>query len=103
MDGRRVDRDAARLLGKNLWRARRRAGYSQEELGALASVHRTHIGYMEIGQRLPRVDTLLKVASVLGVRLDELVDGIVWVLPAPTRPGSFLVEASGLRGGADAR
>lgn len=40
MDGRRKDREAAERLGHNLWRARR-AGFSQEELGALCSLRCT--------------------------------------------------------------
>lgn len=39
MDGRRVDEAAAERFGRNLLRARRRAGFSQEELGALACLH----------------------------------------------------------------
>ena len=31
-------------FGRNLWRCRRRASISQEELGALASLPRTEIG-----------------------------------------------------------
>lgn len=94
MDGRRVDAAAAERFGRNLFRARRRAGFSQEELGALACLHRTEIGFVESGQRLPRVDTLLKLASALGVRAEELLEGIEWVVPAPARSGSFAVQRS---------
>jgi transcriptional regulator with XRE-family HTH domain len=91
MDGRLRDTQAAERLGRNVFKARRRAGFSQEELGALASMHRTHIGYIEIGRRLPRADTLIKLASALAVGVDELVEGIEWIVPAPTRPGSLAV------------
>jgi hypothetical protein len=37
------------------------------------------------------VDTLLKLASALAVPVDELIQGIEWAPPAPTRCGSFLV------------
>jgi transcriptional regulator with XRE-family HTH domain len=99
MDGRFVNDAAAQRLGRNLFKARRHAGLSQEELGALASLHRTEIGFIEGGRRLPRVDTLLKLGSALAVGVEELTAGIEWVVPAPTRPGSFAVEG----GGADAR
>jgi len=59
MDGRKVDRAAAKRLGRNLFMARRRAGFSQEDLGALTCLHRTEIGMVENGTRLPRVDTLI--------------------------------------------
>jgi transcriptional regulator with XRE-family HTH domain len=98
MDGRRVDRGAAARLGRNVFMARRRAGFSQEALGDLASLHRTEVGMVEKGERLPRVDTLIKLASALGVDAAELLDGVDWVVPAPTRPGSFVVSPQ-TRGG----
>lgn len=91
-DGRRVDREAARRLGKNLWRARRSAGYSQEELAALCSLHRTEIGLLENGRRLPRVDTLMKLSAALDVRVGMLVEGIEWIPPIPPASGSFAVK-----------
>lgn len=92
MDGRRVDRGAAARLGRNVFMARRRAGFSQEALGSLASLHRTEVGMVEKGERLPRVDTLIKLASALGVGVGELLEGVDWVVPPPTRPGSFVVS-----------
>jgi transcriptional regulator with XRE-family HTH domain len=99
MDGRRVDRGAAARLGRNVFMARRRAGFSQEALGALASVHRTEVGLVEKGDRLPRVDTLIKLASALGVDAGKLLEGVDWVVPAPTRPGSFVVSPRRTREG----
>lgn len=94
MDGRFVDEAAASRLGRNVVLARRRAGFSQEELGALASLHRSHIGFIEIGRRLPRADTLIKLASALAVGVEELVAGIEWIIPAPARSGSFTVQGA---------
>ena len=93
MDGRKVDRAAAKRLGRNLFMARRRAGFSQEELGAMACLHRTEIGMVENGTRLPRVDTFIKLSSALGVRAEEVLAGIEWIVPAPTRSGSFSVRS----------
>lgn len=88
-------RDAvAERLGRNLWVARRRVGYSQAELGALCSLHRTEIGLVENGRRIPRADTLVKLAAALEVSAEELLRGIEWTAPAPTRPGSFAVQPS---------
>ena len=92
MDGRHVDREAAKRLGKNLWSARRRAGYSQEDLGALACLHRTEVGMVENGERLPRIDTLMKLAAALEVQLEALVEGIEWLPPGPPAQGSFAVR-----------
>jgi transcriptional regulator with XRE-family HTH domain len=92
MDGRNVNREAAKRLGKNLWLARRRAGYTQEELGVLCSLHRTETGMVEKGDRLPRVDTLMKLAAALDVQVEKLVEGIEWIPPGPPASGSFAVQ-----------
>jgi transcriptional regulator with XRE-family HTH domain len=92
MDGRNADREAGERLGRNLWRARRRAGYSQEELGALTGLHRTEIGLVEQGKRLPRVDTLMKLAGALDIGVETLVDGIEWIPPGPSAGGSLAVR-----------
>ncbi len=79
----------ARRFGQTLWRTRRRAGFSQEELAAGASLHRTQIGLLEHGQRLPRLDTIIKLASVLAVPPGELLVGMGWATPGSASPGSF--------------
>lgn len=71
--------DVARRFGANLRRARRRAGLSQEGLGYAAGLHRTEIGLLERGARVPRIDTLLKLAVALDVPLEcSLLEGIDW-------------------------
>lgn len=47
---------------------------------------------VEKGERLPRADTLIKLASALGVGAGELLAGVDWIVPDPTRPGSFVVS-----------
>jgi len=78
-------------FGRNLFRCRRRAAMSQEELGALASLHRTEIGMLEQGTRLARVDTLMKLAGALSISPLELLDGIHWT-PASSADGSFTIS-----------
>lgn len=89
-DGRLRSEEVATKFGRNLFRCRRRAGMSQEELGKLASLHRTEIGLIEHGARLPRVDTLMKLAGSLAVSPMELLEGIHWV-PGSSAAGSFAV------------
>lgn len=69
-------------FGRNLSRARKRAGVSQEALAVLASLHRTEIGLLERGERTPRIDTAAKLAGAMGLPAGDLLDGIEW------RPGS---------------
>jgi transcriptional regulator with XRE-family HTH domain len=79
----------ARQFGANLREARRLSGLSQEEVGWLASLHRTEIGLLETGARTPRIDTLVKLAAALGIRIDcALLAGIEWT-PGRTEAGAF--------------
>lgn len=79
----------AEKFGENLVIYRRRARLSQEELGFRASLHRTEIGQLERGDRLPRIDTLIKLAGSLSVPPGDLLKGIAWK-PGHTRSGRFL-------------
>ncbi|HVD40098.1 MAG TPA: helix-turn-helix transcriptional regulator [Solirubrobacterales bacterium] len=90
-DGRLRSEEVAVKFGRNLFRCRRRAAMSQEELGRLASLHRTEIGMLEQGTRLARVDTLMKLAGSLSVSPLELLDGIHWT-PASSDAGSFTIS-----------
>lgn len=93
-----ADLAVARRFGTNLRQARTRADLSQEEVGARASLHRTEIGLLGRGARVPRIDTLVKLSSALGVRIDcALLEGISW-RPASTRPGAFTVPERSERG-----
>jgi transcriptional regulator with XRE-family HTH domain len=88
--------DVAARFGENLTRCRKRANLSQEELSVRASLHRTQIGILERGARLPRIDTLVKLAGALSVSPDDLLEGIVW------RPGTASLGGFERTGGGDA-
>lgn len=94
-DGRIRSEEVAVRFGRNLFRCRRRAAMSQEELGNLACLHRTEIGLLEHGTRLPRIDTLMKLAGSLGVEPDELLEGIQWT-PGDGELGHFTVSDGSL-------
>jgi transcriptional regulator with XRE-family HTH domain len=79
----------AERFGENLMIYRRRAGLSQEELGFRASLHRTEIGELERGVRVPRIDTLVKLAGALSVPPGDLLKGVAW-LPGQEHSGRFL-------------
>jgi transcriptional regulator with XRE-family HTH domain len=89
-----ADLTVARQFGVNLRRARKRVGLSQEEVGFRASLHRTEVGLLERGARAPRIDTLIKLAAVLGIRIDcALLDGMSWS-PGSAQPvrGAFTLS-----------
>ena len=78
----------AERFGENLARHREAAGLSQEEVGFMAAVHRTEISQLERALRVPRIDTLVKLAGALGVEPSALLDGMAWT-PATLQPGRF--------------
>jgi transcriptional regulator with XRE-family HTH domain len=73
----------AERFGANLVRERKRVGLSQEEVSERADLHRTEIGYLERGIRLPRLDTILKLAGGLEIQPCDLLDGMAWKAAAP--------------------
>jgi transcriptional regulator with XRE-family HTH domain len=87
-------REVSDRFADNLIRIRQRAGLSQEELAIMASVHRTEISLLERGIRVPRLDTLVKIAGSLEVTADELLAGIQWS-PGAMRHGRFRAGEEG--------
>lgn len=87
-----LDRDMenafAKRFGENLSHHRKRIGISQEELSLRASLHRTAVGQLERGERVARTDTLIKLVGALGVRPDDLLDGLKWA-PGELTAGKF--------------
>lgn len=65
-------------FGENLVQRRERTDLSQEELSCRATLHRTEISLLERGARVPRIDTLVKLAGGLGCAPEALLAGIVW-------------------------
>lgn len=80
--------DVAASFGRNLARCRKQVGLSQEELAVRASLHRTAVGQLERGERVARVDTLIKLAGSLEIAPGELLNGMGWD-PGGTRIGRF--------------
>jgi transcriptional regulator with XRE-family HTH domain len=83
--------NCARAFAENLRRHRKRKGLSQEQLGFRAGLHRTEIGLLERGARVPRIDTLLKLVAALGIGSCDLLDGITWE-PGESQPGQFTLH-----------
>jgi transcriptional regulator with XRE-family HTH domain len=83
--------DFGKHFGRNLAAHRKEAGLSQEELGFRANLHRTEVGMLERGIRLPRIDTLIKVAGSLGVPPGDLLKGLDWT-PRSATTGAFRID-----------
>jgi len=63
-----------RLLGERIRTIRKAAGLSQEVLAEKADLHHNYVGELERGEKAATIDTLLKVAKALKVRVRDLVN-----------------------------
>lgn len=79
-----VDRlQSTRVLvgfARNEKRLRERAGLSQRDAAFLAGVHHTAIGLLERHERMPRLETIVRIFSVVESDPWELLDGLAWSL-----------------------
>lgn len=83
------------ILGRvsdNLRAARMGRRMTQEMVARRSGLHRTEIGKLENSERLPRIDTAVKLARALDVPVDQLVEGVIWQLPQRSwERGRFVV------------
>lgn len=79
-------------LGHNLRECRRRLGISQHAVAERAETHITAISPLELGQKLPRIDTFIRLAGALEAAPNDLIAGILWTpAEAIVVPGGFEV------------
>ncbi len=62
-------------FSQRLRELRKQKNISQTELGKLVDIHYTHLGRYERGLSMPTSKTLQKLADVLGVSNDYLIEG----------------------------
>lgn len=79
----------AKTFGRNLAHHRDALGVSQEDLGLMADLHRTAVGQLERGERVPRADTVVKLCSCLNVSSEDLFRGLSWT-PAIYTEGTLV-------------
>ena len=72
--------------GERLAHLRKAAGLSQRELARLVGVPHTNIAFWEHSDKPPRSDLLPKIADILGVRVEVLLNSstILTSKPGPT-------------------
>ena len=76
------------MIGKNLQKLRKQRNLTQEALAEAVGVARQTIAKWETGESIPDLETAGRLASVLDVVLDDLVNA----------PAEELDEESGLKG-----
>lgn len=66
--------DIKKLLGDRIRTLRKERGLSQEELGYKSELHYTRIGAIERGEKNCSIDTLIKVAMGLNIKIIDLFE-----------------------------
>lgn len=61
------------MLGKELRKAREKAGLTQEELAFKARIHRTYVSLLERGRKSPTLDALLRICKALDTSASRLI------------------------------
>lgn len=80
-----------RHFAENLIALRGRKGLSQAVLARHGGLHLTEIGLLERALRMPRLDTIVKLAGALEVETCELLIGMAWRLGGTSQhPGSYV-------------
>jgi transcriptional regulator with XRE-family HTH domain len=72
-------------VGRRIAELRHQRGWTQSQLAELAHVNTAQIGVIESGRANLTLRTLIRIASLLGVHVQELLD--VPHSPTPLRPG----------------
>lgn len=65
-----------RIVGQKIRACRKRAGLTQEELAEKASLSYKYLGEVERGYVNVSLDSLMRIAAALKVRLRDLVRGL---------------------------
>lgn len=75
--------ECARRIGQNVVEFRGKRDLTQTATAERAGLHRTEVSLIERGQRVPRLDTIVKLAGALQVEPCALLVGMAWKLDPP--------------------
>ncbi|MCI0348915.1 MAG: helix-turn-helix domain-containing protein [Acidobacteriales bacterium] len=76
------------MLGNEIRKARLAVKLSQEELAFKADISRNYVSLLELNQKSPTVDVLLRIARALGIRASSLISAIEVKVDRPRGRGS---------------
>lgn len=65
-------------FASNMKACRESQGVSQEKLAEYANLHRTFIGSIERGEKIPSLVTVVKIAKALKVDISQLINNTLW-------------------------
>lgn len=68
--------DTVKVLGDRIRLIRTERGFSIEELAEKADINTTHLGRIERGETIPKLDSIEKIINALEVSIEELFKNI---------------------------
>lgn len=66
----------SRQFGRNLAEARGWEGLTQQQLADRTSLRKVDVARMEVGERCPRLDRVVRLADAVGLQVRDLLYGI---------------------------
>ena len=64
-------------IGKNISKKRLAKYWKQDVLAGKAEVTTSYIGMIERGEKVPKLETLVRIINVLGATSDEILEGVI--------------------------
>jgi len=64
-------------IGKNIKKKRESKSWNQEKLAAVTNLSAPYIGMIERGEKIPRLETFIRIANALNATSDELLEGVI--------------------------
>ena len=61
------------MLGKEIRKARLAAGLTQEELAFKADISRNYVSLLELDEKSPTVQVLMRICRALGVKASRII------------------------------
>ena len=64
-------------IGRNIRKKRLAKSWKQDILAGKAEVTGTYIGMIERGEKVPKLETLVRIINALGATADEILEGVI--------------------------
>ncbi|MDE5909685.1 MAG: helix-turn-helix transcriptional regulator [Lachnospiraceae bacterium] len=64
-------------IGKNIRKKRLSKSWKQEILASKVEVTAAYIGMIERAEKIPKLETLVRIINVLGATADEILEGVI--------------------------
>ena len=64
-------------IGRNIRKKREAKSWKQEVLAEKAKLSTPYIGMIERGEKIPKLETLVRIINVLDATADEILEGVI--------------------------